>query len=66
MNKTELRNQLNIDLEKFKETHSTVLITNRKRKVKYPASGKQKKNHYYSAPINRPTQNWDLIPTKLK
>jgi hypothetical protein len=36
-----------------------------KRKTKAPASGKQKHYFGWKAPINRPNQMWDNIPTKL-
>ena len=65
MDKKDLRKQLMIDLIHYYEYNHSTTLTPQKKKKKYFASGKQKKNHFYSTPINRPTQNWDLIPTKL-
>lgn len=36
-----------------------------KRKMKAPARGKEKLSFGWKAPVNRPSQMWDNIPTKL-
>lgn len=63
--KTEIRTNLTSEIEAFLASggHVTV-IAPRKIRAKAPATGKQKMTLAWSAPKNRPSQNWDLIPTK--
>lgn len=62
MNKKELREQANSDLQKFLKNggHITVCKSS-KRKVKKPATGSQKLSFSWSEPKNRPCVSWDNI-----
>nr|QMP83797.1 MAG: hypothetical protein [Caudoviricetes sp.] len=62
MNKKELREQTNSDLQKFLKSGGHVIVCKpSKKKVKNPATGSQKLSFFWSEPKNRPSASWDNI-----
>jgi hypothetical protein len=63
--KTEIRENLSADVAAFLASGGHVtLIASRKIRAKATVTGKQKLSLAWSAPKNRPSQNWDMIETK--
>ncbi len=63
--KTELRNAVASDIEKFLATGGKVTVCKSVTfKTRHPASGKQKLFAGWSEPKNRPSNPWDFIEAK--
>jgi len=64
--KTEIRTETAALVQEFLKSGGKITtVATVKHKAKASVNGKQKIRHGWKAPINRPSQMWDNIPTKL-